>query len=79
MEVLGIRYCSVTAEAAALIRFFAALGMPKTDYAEEGILGSVVPNDADAFAAHARKNELGPEGPTLAVLRLFSLKLQAPL
>jgi hypothetical protein len=43
MEVLGIRYCSVTAEAAALIKVFAALGMSKTDYAEEGISGSVFP------------------------------------
>jgi hypothetical protein len=89
MEVLGIRYCSVTAEAAALIKCFAALGMPKTDYAEEGVSGSVFPagsswieiwqgapdspsstmlqvvvDDADAFAAHARKNGLSPEGST---------------
>ena len=35
MEVLGIRYCSVTA--AALIKCFAALCMPKTDCAEEGV------------------------------------------
>ena len=43
MQVLGIRFCSVTPEAEALARFLDALGMPRRS------MGKSVPNADDAF------------------------------
>lgn len=46
MQVLGIRYCEVTSEMSALAGFFAALGMPKNDYAQDGFEGAIFPAGA---------------------------------
>lgn len=94
MEVLGIRFCSVTAEAESLASVLDSLGLPRREVSEAGetgpspfpgavfpagsgwievwpegpelpagILLQIVVDDATAFAAHAKKNGLDPQGP----------------
>ena len=96
MEVLGIRFCSVTAEAASLAAGLDSLGLPRREMTDRaspgsdsaafsgavfpagtgwievwpegpdlpaGILLQIVVDDAAAFAAHAKKNGLDPQGP----------------
>ena len=96
MEVLGIRFCSVTQEAENLAAVLDSLGLPRRKMSDEGglesessgFLGAVFPagtgwieiwpegpelpagillqivvDDATAFAAHAKKNGLDPQGP----------------
>lgn len=96
MEVLGIRFCSVTAEAASLAAVLDSLGLPRREMTDRaspgsdsaafsgavfpagtgwievwpegpdlpaGILLQIVVDDAAAFAAHAKKNGLDPQGP----------------
>ena len=96
MEVLGIRFCSVTQEAENLAAVLDSLGLARRKMSDEGgleaessgFLGAVFPagtgwieiwpegpelpagillqivvDDATAFAAHAKKNGLDPQGP----------------
>ncbi len=96
MEVLGIRFCSVTQEAESLAAVFDSLGLPRRELSDEGgldsessgfsgavfpagsgwieiwpegpelpagILLQIVVDDATAFAAHAKKHGLDPQGP----------------
>ena len=92
MQVLGIRFCSVSDEAAELAGFLDALGLARRPMEDdgnpdsfcgavfpageswieiwqkgpempEGIMLQVVVDDADAFAEHARSNNLEPQGP----------------
>jgi len=96
VEVLGIRFCSVTPEAASLASVLDSLGLPRRELGEAGspasesaafsgavfpagtgwievwpegpelpagILLQIVVDDAAAFAAHAKKNGLDPQGP----------------
>ena len=96
MEVLGIRFCSVTQEAENLAAVLDSLGLPRRKMSDEGglesessgcrgagcpagtgwieiwpegpelpagILLQIVVDDATAFAAHAKKNGLDPQGP----------------
>ncbi len=96
MEVLGIRFCSVTPEAKNLAAVLDSLGLSRqemqTDKGPEagssgfsgavfpagtgwievwseapdlpaGILLQIVVDDAVAFAAHAKRNGLDPQGP----------------
>jgi hypothetical protein len=96
VEVLGIRFCSVTQEAESLAAVFDSLGLPRREMSDEGgldsessgfsgavfpagsgwievwpegpelpagILLQIVVDDATAFAAHAKKHGLDPQGP----------------
>ena len=95
MEVLGIRFCSVTPEAVSLASVLDSLGLTRREMGEAGnpasgsafsgavfpagtgwievwpewpelpagILLQIVVDDAAAFAAHAKKNGLDPQGP----------------
>ena len=96
MEVLGIRFCSVTPDAASLASVLDSLGLPRREMSDAGspgfdaaafsgavfpagtgwievwpegpelpagILLQIVVDDAVAFAAHAKKNGLDPQGP----------------
>ena len=91
MKVLGIRFCSVTADAEAHAKFLDNLGLPRKNLGHDvadGFAGAIFPaaeswieiwpegpdmpagtmlqvlvDDADAFAAHARKNGIEPHGP----------------
>ena len=96
MEVLGIRFCSVTQEAENLAAVLDSLGLARRKMSDEGgleaessgFLGAVFPagtgwieiwpegpelpagillqivvDDATAFAAHAKRNGLDPQGP----------------
>ena len=60
MQVLGIRWCTVHAEAAELAGFFDALGLPRQSLGEtgEGFAGAV-------FPAGTSWIELWPEGPQM--------------
>ena len=66
MEVLGIRFCSVTREAASLAAVLDALGMPRRDMTDAASPGS----DSAAFSgavfpAGSGWIEVWPEGPEL--------------
>ncbi len=91
MQVLGIRFCSVAAEAEDVASFLGdGLGLPGKKFSKEGapfsgvvfpageswievwpeapgmpagIMLQIVVDDADAWAANARKNGLEPTGP----------------
>ena len=66
MEVLGIRFCSVTAEAASLAAVLDSLGLPRREMTDRASPGS----DSAAFSgavfpAGTGWIEVWPEGPDL--------------
>ena len=96
MKILGIRFCSVSADAEALAAVLEALGLARNESAEEtgdravpsdfrgavfpagsgaievwpvapdlpaGVLLQIIVDDAVAFAEHAKRNGLDPQGP----------------
>ena len=96
MQVLGIRFCTVTEEAESLAAVLDSLGLFRREMSDDGgvepepsgfagaifpagtgwievwpegpdlpagILLQIVVDDATAFAAHAKKNGLDPQGP----------------
>ena len=96
MKILGIRFCSVSAEAEALAAVLEALGLPRNETVEgagngedpsafpgavfpagsgaieiwpvgpelpPGVLLQIIVDDAVAFAEHAKRNGLDPQGP----------------
>lgn len=96
MKILGIRFCSVSAEAEALADVLEALGLSRNESAgaggsdagpaafagavfpagsgaievwpvgpelPPGVLLQIIVDDAMAYAEHARRNGLDPQGP----------------
>jgi hypothetical protein len=96
VKILGIRFCSVSAEAEALAAVLEALGLPRNESTEgagnragtsafpgavfpagssaievwpvgpelpPGVLLQIIVDDAVAYAEHAKRNGLDPQGP----------------
>jgi hypothetical protein len=68
MQVLGIRFCSVSPEAQAMIAFFDALGMPRRHMEEESLGGAIFPAGLTSWIEVWREGPGMPGGVMLQIV-----------